>query len=178
MIKELGYSAAQSGAGLLPLMGTFAVMSFVGGSLYNIIGPKLVISLGAVCLGGGIFILAYIGTATTFLAIVPGMMVVGAGVGLFYSAITTAGVMSLDPMRASLASAVIFMFQNAGGSIGLGLNTAIVVSAPSFSDGIFRAFALDSIFAIVGLIVCLLFVAGALSMETLFPWLAEKNEIE
>jgi MFS family permease len=178
MIKELEYSAAQSGAGLLPLMGMFAIMSFVGGSLYNIIGPKLVISLGAICLGVGIFILADIGKATTFLEIVPGMLVVGTGVGLFYSAITTAGIMSLDPMRASLAGAVIFMFQNAGGSIGLGLSTAIVVSAPSFSDGIFRAFAMDSVFAIGGLIICLLFVAGALNKETLFPWLISKNEAE
>ena len=44
----------------------------------------------------------------------------GVGAGFFYSSITTAGVTALDPSRASLAGGLIYMFQIAGGAIGLG----------------------------------------------------------
>jgi len=50
-------------------------------------------------------------------------------VGLFFSSATTAGVTALDPARASLAGGVLYMFQVAGGSIGLGLTTAIFTAA-------------------------------------------------
>ncbi|MAZ02239.1 MAG: hypothetical protein CMN56_03795 [Sneathiella sp.] len=35
MVKELGYSAAQAGAGLLPLLGMFAISSFIAAPLYD-----------------------------------------------------------------------------------------------------------------------------------------------
>ncbi len=58
-------------------------------------------------------------------ALVPGLAVTGVGAGFFYSAITTAGVTALDPSRASLAGGLIYMFQIAGGAIGLGITTTI-----------------------------------------------------
>jgi hypothetical protein len=61
--------------------------------------------------------------------LITGMVVLGIGVGLFYSSITTAAVTAFDPSRSSLAGGIIYMFQLAGGSIGLGLNTALVVTA-------------------------------------------------
>ena len=57
------------------------------------------------------------------------MVVLGIGVGLFYSSITTAAVTALDPSRASLAGGIVYMFQIAGGSIGLGLTTTIFTSS-------------------------------------------------
>ncbi len=44
------------------------------------------------------------------------MVVLGIGVGLFYSSITTAAITALDPSQASLAGAIVYMFQIAGGS--------------------------------------------------------------
>ena len=49
----------------------------------------------------------------------------GIGAGFFYSSVTTAGVTALDPSRASLAGGLIYMFQIAGGAIGLGITTTI-----------------------------------------------------
>jgi fucose permease len=53
------------------------------------------------------------------------MVVTGAGVGLFYSSISTAAITALDPARASLAGGVVYMCQVGGGSVGLAVNTAI-----------------------------------------------------
>ena len=57
------------------------------------------------------------------------MVVIGLGVGLFYSSITTAAVTALDPSRSSLAGGIVYMFQIAGGSIGLGLTTTVFTTA-------------------------------------------------
>lgn len=163
MSRELGFSAVRSGAGLLPVMATYALVSFIAGPLYERLGAKLIVSLGAAALAAGMFLLSRIESGTTFGQLVPGMVVLGIGIGLFYSSITTTAITALDPSRASLAGAIVYMFQIAGGSIGLGLNTAIVVSADSIAQGIHRAFLVDAALAVVGLLISLLFIGGKIN---------------
>jgi EmrB/QacA subfamily drug resistance transporter len=167
MTKVLNYSASASGAGLLPMMGTFAVTSFVAGPLYERMGPKLIVSLGAAFLAVGIFLLSMVQPTTTFDGLIAGMVILGIGVGLFYSSITTAAVTALDPSRSSLAGGIIYMFQIAGGSIGLGLNTALVVTAGSLVEGIHRAFLVNTALAACGVVVAVLFVGGSVDKERL-----------
>jgi len=158
MTKTLGYSAVRSGAGLLPMMGVFALTSFVAGSLYDRLGARLIVAVGAACLGIGIFVLSFIDSGSSYVSLVPGMVVLGIGVGLFYSSITTAAITALDPSRASLAGGIVYMCQIAGGAIGLGLNTAIVASASELATGISRAFRVDAVLAAAGFLVALRFV--------------------
>jgi MFS family permease len=162
MSKELGFKAIQSGAGLLPMMGVFAVTSFVAGPLYERFGAKAIVSAGAAALSAGMFLLSAIKPGTTYYELIPGMVVLGLGVGLFYSSITTAGITALDASRASLAGGIIYMFQVAGGAVGLGFNTAIVVSDSQLADGIGTAFFVDAILALVGLAIAILFIGGRL----------------
>jgi EmrB/QacA subfamily drug resistance transporter len=167
MSKVLGFRAIQSGAGLLPMMGTFAVTSFVAGRLYGWIGPKVSVTAGGVLLAAGMFLLSRISASTTYDDLIFGMVVLGMGVGLFYSSITTAAITSLDPSQASLAGAIVYMFQIAGGSIGLGLNTAIVLSASTMAEGIHYAFLVDGGLAVAGVVLALLFVGGKIDTERL-----------
>ena len=167
MSKVLGFSAIGSGAGLLPMMGTFMVTSFIAGRLYQFLGPKVIVTLGALLLGAGMILLSSISANTTFNDLIFGMVVLGIGVGLFYSSITTAAITALDPSQASLAGAIVYMFQIAGGSIGVGFNTAIVVSASSMTAGIHTAFLVDGVLAIASAAVAMLFVGGTIDTERL-----------
>ncbi len=167
MSKNLGFSAMGSGAGLLPMMGTFMVTSFIAGRLYATLGPKYIVTLGAILLGAGMILLSGISATAGYNQLLFGMVVLGVGVGLFYSSVTTAAITALDPSQASLAGAIVYMFQIAGGSIGVGLNTAIVVSASSMPSGIHTAFLVDGILAMGSAVVALLFVGGAIDMERL-----------
>jgi EmrB/QacA subfamily drug resistance transporter len=167
MSKELGFNAANSGAGLLPMMGTFMVTSFIAGRLYELLGPKIVVSAGALLLGVGMILLSNISATTTFRELIFGMVVLGAGVGLFYSSVTTAAVTALEPSEASLAGAIVYMCQIAGGSIGVALNTVIVVSARSMPAGIHVAFLVDGALAICSAIVAVLLVGGKIDVERL-----------
>jgi EmrB/QacA subfamily drug resistance transporter len=166
MTKELDFSAVEAGAGLLPMMGTFAATSFAAGSIYAKVGPKAIVSAGAACIAIGIFVLSRISADDGYGALVPGMAVLGVGVGLFYSSVTTAAVTALDPSRSSLAGGIVYMCQIAGGSVGLGINTAIVATSASLVTGIRDAFLLDAALATGGLVVALLFVGGPLVAHT------------
>jgi MFS family permease len=161
MQKELGFGPLQSGVGLLPMMLVFGVVAFAAGRLYDRVGPRVTVGSGAALLALGMAMLAFIDADTPFAALVPGMVVLGAGVGLFYSSVTTFGVTVLDPARASLAGGILYMCQIAGGAVGLGVNTAIVVSADTLPEGIRIAFGLDAGLAAVGLLVILGALPGA-----------------
>jgi EmrB/QacA subfamily drug resistance transporter len=128
MQEILGYTPLMSGAGLLPLMGVFALTSFIAGPLYGRLGPKLIVSSGAAAITIGMLLLSLIGENAEYGSLVIGMLVLGVGIGLFYSSITTAAVTALDAARASLAGGIVYMFQIAGGSVGLGLNTTVFTS--------------------------------------------------
>jgi MFS family permease len=151
----------------LPMMGTFALTSFASGPLYARLGAKLIVTIGAICLALGMFLLSRVEPTTTYAGLVPGMVVLGVGVGLFYSSITTVAITALDPSRSSLAGAIIYMFQIAGGAVGLGLNTALVVTAPSLVDGIRIAFLVDAGLAVAGVLVAIIFVGGRIDKDTL-----------
>ena len=129
MQKILSYSPIKTGVGMLPMMGVFAAVSAIAGPLYQRLGGKAVVSAGAALLTAGTFLISLVHAESNWIALLPGMVLLGAGVGLFYSSVTTAGVTALDPSRASLAGGIVYMFQVAGGSIGLGLTTAVFTTA-------------------------------------------------
>jgi EmrB/QacA subfamily drug resistance transporter len=129
MQKILGYSPLEAGAGLLPLMGVFAITSFGAGPLYERVGPKVTVTAGTAFVCLGMLLISMIERDSGWVALVPGMVVTGVGIGLFYSAITTAAVTAVDPSRSSLAGGIVYMFQVAGGSVGLGLTTTVFTTA-------------------------------------------------
>jgi fucose permease len=127
--KILEYTPLEAGAGLLPMMAVFALTSFVAGALYERLGAKLMVSVGALCLTAGAFLVSLMDESSGFGSLVPAMVVLGVGVGLFYSSVTTAAVTALDPARSSLAGGLVYMFQVAGGAVGLGLTTTVFITA-------------------------------------------------
>jgi EmrB/QacA subfamily drug resistance transporter len=171
MINVLGFSAIGAGAGMLPMMATFAAVSFVAGNLYNRFGAKPLLVLGSLCITLGPALVALLADNRTYGALVPGLAVLGLGIGLFYPTATTAGVTACDESRRSLAGAIIYMFQIAGGSVGLGLTTTVFIGASDraqsgdgFIDGIQTAFALDAAIALVGFLIAAFLIGGRIRL--------------
>ena len=74
---------------------------------------------------GAVLLALMIGPDAGFEDLAPGLLAVGIGCGMFYPSVTTAAVTALDAARASLAGGIVYMFQIAGGAVGLGISTAI-----------------------------------------------------
>jgi EmrB/QacA subfamily drug resistance transporter len=163
MEKQLGYSPLEAGVGLLPFLGTFALVSFIAGPLYDRVGAKKLVVFGSACIALAPFLFSTVDSSSDYGSLVVGMVVLGVGVGSFYPTATTAGVTSVDSSQSSLAGGIIYMFQIAGGSIGLGLTTTVFsASIPPFVDGIQAGFRLDAALSFVGLLIAILFVGGRL----------------
>jgi EmrB/QacA subfamily drug resistance transporter len=139
--KILDYSPLAAGAGMLPMLGLFALSSFVASPIYQRVGAKTIIAAGALLMAVGPFLLSLIGEDSSYGALIPGLAVTGIGVGLFLASITTVAVTALDPARSSLAGGLIYMFQIGGGAIGIGVMTTIFTSSSEseFSDKVTAA---------------------------------------
>lgn len=129
MQKVLGMTPLESGVGLLPMLGTYAIVSFVAGMLAGRLSDRLAIILGLVGLAVGQFLVAQFDVAAGYMGLVAGLFLLGIGLGLFMPSSTTAAVKADTLGRKSLASGLVLMFQFVGGAIGLGLTTTIVASA-------------------------------------------------
>jgi EmrB/QacA subfamily drug resistance transporter len=167
MEKQLGYSPLEAGIGILPFLATFALVSFVSGPLYDRVGAKRLAAFGAACIAIAPFLFSQVNVDSGYDSLIVGMVVLGLGVGSFYPTATTAGVTSVDESQTSLAGGIVYMFQIAGGSIGLGLTTtAFSASIPPFADGIQAAFRLDAALSLIGFLIVLFFVGGRLVRRT------------
>ena len=149
MIKVFGYDPISAGLGLLPMMVTYATVSMIAGPLYPKLGARISVSGGAACITIAMVLFTLLPDNPSYTSLVPGILILGVGIGFFYSSVTTAGVTSLDPTRSSLAGGIVYMCQVAGGSVGLGISTAIVsaAAADQFVGGVTDAFTFDVVMA-------------------------------
>ena len=125
MEKILGYSALEAGVAMLPMLGTFGAVAFLSERISARVGMRQVILAGTALLAAGPLLLGFFDADSGYGALVPGLLATGIGAGLFYPTITTAAVGMLDASRSSLAGGIAYMFQVAGGAVGLGLATTL-----------------------------------------------------
>ncbi len=125
MEKVLGYSALEAGVGMLPMLGTFGAVAFLSDRITARVGMRNVILAGTALLAIGPLLLSIFGSDSGYPALLPGLLATGVGAGFFYPTVTTAAVGMLAGSRASLAGGIAYMFQVAGGAIGLGLCTTL-----------------------------------------------------
>ncbi len=86
---------------------------------------RRVIIAGTALLAAGPLLLSFFGADSDYLVLVPGLLATGVGAGFFYPTVTTAAVGMLDKAQSSLAGGIAYMFQVAGGAVGLGLCTTL-----------------------------------------------------
>ncbi|HEY4097982.1 MAG TPA: MFS transporter [Baekduia sp.] len=104
--------------------------------------PGAVIALGTLLIGaGGVLIGASIGSHPDYFAILPGWLIVGAGVGFAIPTILAAATAGLPPHQASTGSAVVQMERQIGSVLGvallvivLGSSTASAASLDRFTE--------------------------------------------
>ncbi len=150
--KVLDYNALQSGLALLPMMVCFAATSFIAGPLYNRTGPRPLLLSGAVLMPIGILLLSALQADSGYLALVPGLIVLGISYGLFFATLTTAAITTLDASQTGVGGGILYMSQLVGGTVGLGLTTTIVLAGSSLVDGLHAGFRVDALLGIGGLV--------------------------
>jgi EmrB/QacA subfamily drug resistance transporter len=129
MQKVMNLTPLEAGFGMLPMLGGYAVVSLLVGSVATRFDPRFGVIAGIALLAAGPFLMARFDEAAGYRSLVIGMAAFGIGLGLYMPSVSTVAVQADDRDRKSLASGLTLMAQWVGGAIGLGLTTTIVASA-------------------------------------------------
>jgi DHA2 family methylenomycin A resistance protein-like MFS transporter len=125
-----GFSVLHAGLIFLPLTGTFLFANIASGWVQARAGSRLPMMIGGAIGGAGYALLAVFGISTTasFWAMLPGLALIPAGMGLAVPAMTTAILGSVDKRQAGTASAVLNTARQVGGAMGVAVYGALVAA--------------------------------------------------
>ena len=119
MQNILGYTALEAGVRFLPTTLVIMVISPISGRLADKIGPRWPIVAGMTLIAISLYLFSTIEDGTTFGDILPSFIVLGAGIGLTMSPMSTAAMNSVPRTKAGVASGVLSMFRMVGGTFGV-----------------------------------------------------------
>ncbi len=135
MQKFLGFSSLKSGIGLVPSMIVWALVSPFAGKLYNHYGPRILSCTAGILIGLAAFLFSLLHVESNYMSLIPGQIILGIGLGIGFSTLTTAAIGSANESRSSLAGGLVYMFQIGGGALGLAISTTIFTADGKRSIG-------------------------------------------
>jgi len=157
----LHHSALVAGLALLPLFLPLSVIAPFGGQVTARFGPKWPMASGLLVAAVGVALLAPLGAGSSYLALLPALLLWGIGLGVLTPAAVAAAVGAVPGERAGLASAVNNTARQAAGAIGIAAFGALA-GAPTG-----RGFLAG--FHTAALLAAGLFLAGMLATVALMP---------
>ncbi len=104
---DLGYSALEAGASLLPITMCMLLFSARAGALAQRIGPRWPMTIGPLVVAVGMALLGRVDPGTTYWATVfPALLVLGLGLSLTVAPLTATVLGAVDDSHAGIASAI------------------------------------------------------------------------
>ncbi len=136
--QTLGFTPIETGLAFLPMIGALMLTATTSTALLlPRTGPRLPVVAGMVVSGIGMVLLTQVGVNTAYAShVLPGLMVLGLGLGLVFAISFEVGTMGVGSNDAGVASAMVNTTQQVGGSIGTAfLSTMMASAAASFIVG-------------------------------------------
>jgi EmrB/QacA subfamily drug resistance transporter len=125
MQNILGYSALGAGVRFLPSTLMIIVLAPVAGRLADKIGPKPLIVAGLSVLALSLFLQSQISAQSGYGTLLPAFVLLGVGIALTMSPMSTAAMNAVDVTKAGVASGVLSMGRMVGGSLGVAVTGAL-----------------------------------------------------
>jgi EmrB/QacA subfamily drug resistance transporter len=129
--QDLDYSPLVSGLAFLPMIGSVIVTSVgVNSLLLTKLGPRPLIVAGMLLAALGLVLLTRLEVGSTYAAdVLPSLIVIGAGLGLVFPTASNTATAHVDPAESGVASSLVSVGQQVGGSLGTALLNTVAVSA-------------------------------------------------
>jgi EmrB/QacA subfamily drug resistance transporter len=121
----LGYSPLEAGIRFLPSTLMIVGVAPVAGRLSDRFGPRWLIAIGLTIVAASLFSFSRIAVDSTYLDLLPGFMLLGIGIAMTMSPMTSAAMNAVPVQKAGIASGVLSMFRMVGGSLGVAVTGAI-----------------------------------------------------
>jgi hypothetical protein len=132
MQNILHFSALQAGVRFLPSTLMIVIVAPIAGRLADKIGPKPLIIAGLSLLGLSLFLQSQITVGSGYATLLPAFIVMGIGIALTMSPMSTAAMNAVDVAKAGVASGTLSMSRMVGGSLGVAVTGALFQN--QFSD--------------------------------------------
>ena len=118
----LGFSALRAAAGLLPMAAVMMPLSAIAPLISRRVGTRVMFVAGSGLIAGGLAAMATMASVDGgYMSILPGLLVLGSGVGVVMTPGTTAITASLPQEEQGVASALNDTVREFGGAIGIAL---------------------------------------------------------
>jgi EmrB/QacA subfamily drug resistance transporter len=172
----LGYSPTKAGAIFLPMTILIILIAPIAGKLSDRVGSRWLMGAGMTILGVSLLLYQRIGLHTGFWSLLPQLVLGGIGMALTMSPMTSAAMGSVPTDKAGVGSGVLNSFRQVGGSLGIALMGAIlltyqhptkskVVAAQQFVDGLHAALLVSAFIAFAAAAVAVFMVRTKPAVE-------------
>jgi EmrB/QacA subfamily drug resistance transporter len=167
---DLGYSALEAGASLLPITACMLLFSARAGALAQRIGPRWPMTIGPLVVAVGMALLGRVEPGTTYWATVfPALLVLGLGLSLTVAPLTATVLGAVDDSHAGIASAINNSVARLAGLLAVAvLPAAAGLTAAQGLDldaGFSRAMDIAAVLAAVGGLLAFLTIRRAAFVE-------------
>ena len=140
----VGASALEAGLEFLPLAAAITLAATGASKLTGRIGPRTMIAGGLVVMAVGVLLLAAGASGASYAAdVLPGFLLIGAGVGPMFVAISIAAMSDVPHDKAGLASGLMMTGHEIGAALGVAALTAVagdIATRPGLISGYAAAF--------------------------------------
>ncbi len=160
MQNVLGYSPVQAGASFLPMTVLIIVAAPQAGRLSDRVGSRWLVGGGMLLLSIMLLYYSQLGAHASFWALLPGLLIGGVGMGVTMTPVTAAAMSSVPVDKAGVGSAVLNSSRQVGGSLGIAVMGAIVLSGEAglhtpaaFLHGFHDALRVAAVLALAGAVV-------------------------
>jgi EmrB/QacA subfamily drug resistance transporter len=124
-----GYSPLEAGIRFLPSTALVIVMGPLAGRLADRVGPRPLMTLGLVLVSGALFWMSHLTVSSSYATtLLPGFMLMGIGIGLVMSPMSTAAMNSVEQTKAGAAAGILSQNRMVGGTFGVAITGALVSS--------------------------------------------------
>jgi EmrB/QacA subfamily drug resistance transporter len=172
----LGYSPTKAGAIFLPMTILIILIAPIAGKLSDRVGSRWLMGAGMGTLGVSLLLYQRIGLHTGFWPLLPQLVLGGVGMALTMSPMTSAAMGSVPVDKAGVGSGVLNSFRQVGGSLGIALMGAIlltyqhptkskVVGAQQFVNGLHAALLVSAVIAFAAAAVAIVMVRTKPAVE-------------
>jgi EmrB/QacA subfamily drug resistance transporter len=170
MQNVLGYSAVRAGVAFLPMTVLIILVAPIAGRSSDRLGSRWLMTGGMTLVGCALLIFAQLQPDSSYLALLPGMVLGGVGMAITMTPMTAAALSSVPVDKAGVGSGMLNTFRQVGGALGIAVMGAILASGTNkavaggatkvegFKSGLHHSLYVAAVIAFAGALTALLTV--------------------
>ena len=126
--NTLGYSPVQGGLRLLPMFLASFTVALLTGRLIGRVAMRVLLSVAMAAAAAGLASMAHLTASSTWLALLPGLILAGIGLGITSTGLASAALSAVEPARAGMAAGITNTLRQVGTATGVAVFGALYAS--------------------------------------------------